>query len=141
MWKPKTKEELLKEERKQEKDAKLLGVFVFLFIPFMLTVLSKFIGTQAYRGAPIESTLTWTEVLGDLPNLFFISSIGGIIFYLAFRKLNEITTQVCLNCGKLKRFNKNIENCDCGGELRLLNEMKWIENKNINDYDKTKENS
>lgn len=141
MWIPKTEEELKLDEKKREKGAISSGLFFFFFIPFIFTFQDKFIGTQAYRGAPLESTLTWTQILGTLPNLFFISSIGGIIFYLAFRKLNEITTQVCLNCGKLKRFNKKIENCDCGGKLRLLNEMKWIEDKkHINDNDETKEN-
>ena len=129
MWKPKTKEELLKEERKKEKDAKLIGVFVFLFIPFMLTVLSKFIGTQAYRGAPLGPTLSWSKLLGTLPFMFSMSSIFGILMYLTLRKYNYNSTQVCPICGKLKQVKKNEnENCDCGGKFRFLSEMKWVEN-------------
>jgi hypothetical protein len=132
MWKPKTKEELLKEERKKEKDAKLLGVFVFLFIPFMLTVLNKFIGTQAYRGAPLGPTLSWATLLRTLPFMFSMSSIFGILMYLTFRKYKYNSTQVCPKCGKLKQVKKN-ENCDCdcGGKFRLLSEMKWVENDKV----------
>jgi len=130
MWKPKTKDELLKEERKKEKDAKLIGVFFFLFIPFLLTVLTKFIGTQAYRGAPLGQTLSWTEILRTLPFMFFVSSIGGILMYLTFRKYNYVSTQVCPKCGKIRPLDKN-ENCACGGKFRLLSEMKWVENDKI----------
>jgi hypothetical protein len=131
MWIPKTEDELKFDEKKREKNARFSGLFFFFFIPVITTLQNKFIGTQAYRGAPLESTLTWTQIIPTLPNLFFISSIGGILSYLAFRKFNEFTTQVCLKCGKLKRFKKN-ENCDCGGKLRLLNEMKWIESSEPN---------
>ncbi|MHB9141385.1 MAG: hypothetical protein ACYC25_05885 [Paludibacter sp.] len=130
MWEPKTENELLQDEKKKEKDAKFIGIFFFLLLPFILTVLNKFIGTQAYRGAPFGQTLSWTQILEVLPKMFFLSSIGGILMYLAFRKFNNITTQVCPKCGKLRQFKKN-DNCDCecGGEFRLLSEMKWIENK------------
>lgn len=131
MWIPKTEDELKFDEKKREKNARFSGLFFFFFIPVITTLQNKYIGTQAYRGAPLESTLTWTQIIPTLPNLFFISSIGGILSYLAFRKFNEFTTQACLKCGKLKRFKKN-ENCDCGGKLRLLNEMKWIESSEPN---------
>jgi len=131
MWIPKTEEELKLDEKKREKNARFSGLFLFFFLPFISTFQNKFIGTQAYRGAPLESTLTWSQILGTLPYLFFISSIGGILLYLTFRKFNEFTTQVCIKCGKLKRFKKNTY-CDCGGKLRLLNEMKWIENNEPN---------
>lgn len=131
MWIPKTEDELKFDEKKREKNARFSGFFFFFLIPFISTLQNKFIGTQAYRGASLESTMTWTQVLSTLPTLFFFSSIGGILFYIGFRKFNNISTQVCLKCGKLKRFKRN-ENCDCGGKLRLLNEMKWIENNESN---------
>jgi hypothetical protein len=81
MWIPKTEEELKLDEKKREKNAIFSGLFFFLFLPFIITLQNKFIGTQAYRGAPLESTLTWTQILGNLPNLFFFSSIGGILIY------------------------------------------------------------
>ncbi len=130
MWEPKTENELLQDEKKKEKDAKFIGLLFFFLIPFILTFQNKFIGTQAYRGAPLGQTLSWTQILEALPKMFFLSSIGGILLYLAIRKFNYITTQVCTNCGKLRRFKKNEKcNCKCGGEFRLLSEMKWVENK------------
>lgn len=132
MWEPKTKEELQKEERKREKDAKIFGVFVFLLIPFTLTVLSKFIGIPAYRGAPLGPTISWSTLIKTLPFMFSMSSILGILIYLSYRKYNYNSTHVCPKCGKLKQVKKN-ENCDCdcGGKFRLLSEMKWVENDKV----------
>ena len=127
MWKPKTDEELNLDLKQREKTARLCGILcVFLFLILEVFV-NKFIGTQAYRGASFGPTMTWMQILRMIPRLLSFSSIGGILIYLALRKFNNNTTQICLKCGKLKRFNK-VEDCDCGGKFRLLNEMKWIEN-------------
>lgn len=129
MWLPKTEEELKYDERKREKKAKISGLFLFIFFPLIMSFKNKFLGTR--KGILFDSTLTWSQIFDDLPNLFLISIIGGILVYIGFRKYNEVSTHVCLKCGKLKQFKKH-DKCDCGGELRLLNEMKWIENNEQN---------
>ncbi|MDD4971960.1 MAG: hypothetical protein PHT07_21245 [Paludibacter sp.] len=127
MWVPKTDEELKFDLKQREKDAKLTGILVFSLILIFEVIQNKFVGTLAYRGASLGPTMTWQEILRMIPELLPFMSIGGILFYLAIRKFNNNTTQVCTKCGKLKRFDK-VEICDCGGKFRLLNEMKWIEN-------------
>lgn len=129
MWIPKTEEELKSEERKREKNARHSALFFFVFLPMAAILKYKFLGS--YNGKLLESTLTWPQIFEMLPNIFLISCLGGILAYIGFRKFNEVTTQVCLKCGKLKQFKKN-ENCECGGKLKMLNEMKWSENNDQN---------
>jgi len=129
MWVPKTDEELNFDLKQSEKTGIYCGLLFFFLILILEVIQNKFIGTQAYRGASLGPTMTWQEILRMIPGLLPFMSIGGIIFYLAIRKYNNNTTQVCTKCGKLKRFDK-VEICDCGGTIRLLNEMKWIENNN-----------
>ena len=126
MWIPKTKEELKLEKKKIEKDARLSCLFFIFYFPFILVLYFKFIGTK--HGILFDFTVGWTKILDILPNLFYISSIGGIIIYFVSRKFNNVSSQVCLKCEKKQKFKKNNNTCDCGGELRLLNEMKWVEN-------------
>ncbi len=129
MWIPKTEEELNIEEKKKEKDALRSGLFFFIFFPLIVTFSQKFIGTQ--KGVLFDFTLSWSQILENLPRLFIISAICGIVVYIGFRKFNTVSTLVCLKCGKLIKYKKNIK-CDCGGELRMLNEMKWSEDNDQN---------
>ena len=127
MWIPKTDEELKVDIKQREKTARYCGMLIFFLIPVFELVQNKFFGTQAYRGASFGPTLSWVQIFNMMPGMLCISSIGGILFYLALRKYNINTTKLCPKCGKLKRFNK-VENCECGGKFRLLNELKWIDN-------------
>ena len=125
MWILKTKEELKIEEKKREKVALRSGILFFIFFPIITSLGQKFVGT--HKGVIFDFTLSWSQIFENLPELFTISAVFGIVIYIVFRKFNDDSSRGCLKCGKLTKNKKDIK-CDCGGELRKLNEMKWVEN-------------
>ena len=129
MWLPKTKEELNFNEKKKEKDALCSGFLFFIFFPIIVSLGQKFLGT--HKGVIFDFTLSWSQIFENLPELFTISAVFGIVIYIVIRKFNDDSSRVCLKCGKLTKNKKDIK-CDCGGELRKLNEMKWVEDNDQN---------
>jgi hypothetical protein len=130
MWTRKTDEELKTENAKREKSARKTG-FLTALLSFPLVILDfKYIGTKSKMGGNtlIGPTMTWNEILKELPILLFLCVLFGLIMYLFSRKFRQVSSLICNSCGKTKRFDK-IRDCSCGGHFVLLDDMKWIEDE------------
>jgi len=138
MWIRKTNEELKTENIKKEKSARKTGILTaLLFFPLEIFY-SKFIGTKSRMGGNtlLGPTLTWNEILKDLPTTLIICGLLGLSMYFFTRKFRQVSSLICDSCGKIKRFDK-IKDCDCGGHFDFFDNMKWVENNETKNDNRT----
>jgi hypothetical protein len=120
MWIKCTEEEIVaaksKAKRKRLYLAIFIGVLCFAFITFTH-------GKWSYRYGSFSVTLK------EMPFRLPFGIIAGIViawlFYRRLKKAN-ITTVICLNCGKTKYEDAESE-CACGGHFEDVITMKWVD--------------
>ena len=117
-----------------------LGFFAFVFI-FIMSFELIFGEARGHRWLPTpRNNVSLSDIPQELPFYFFMATTLGIIFAILiffFEKAeisdkykgwihNNVTTQLCQKCHKVKADN-GIYTCDCGGEYILITKMKWVE--------------
>ncbi len=119
---------------------KSLLVFSIVFILFMslqvIGALTYGINEHRTRLDPIsrsKSPIEWSELPIYLPRFIFKASILGLIVFFVFYRLgnskNKSGTLICDKCFKTINYRNNFI-CECGGNLDLLTNYKWIEESN-----------
>jgi hypothetical protein len=132
MWIPKTEDELKELTKQKEKTALIGGSSMALVFIFIEIIDARYFGVKIEKfPIPLSQPIyTWSQILKSLPRLSMFASIFWILGYLGMRKLRIITTLICIKCKKIKGYDK-VKDCDCGGHFVFLDEMNWIEDKEL----------
>jgi hypothetical protein len=136
MWVKKTKEELEKETKSNNKPIILYSFFFSISIFIFIIIIDK-IGFTKFGDV---KQLEWNEIFEKLPIYLLISFAVFILAYFFQKRTNtsliqKETTYICDKCNK-KKTDDGKYKCECGGEYIHINQMKWVDDKESNENKK-----
>lgn len=130
MWKKKSPSEINKAERQSATlTASLYAALVFVLVSF-----GEKAGFHRFEG--YFKPISWLDYLNRTPVIAIVAVIIFIIVRAYLIKHPRRKGYMCIKCGGIYA-KRTQENCECGGRIYPVHHLKWTEDNDHHNSDKT----